>query len=274
MEVIRSSVMGFCFGVKNVFSILEKVRNTHPNASIYTYGKIVHNSHVVSQLEDLGIHAISSPEEVEKPGILIIRAHGIADADRIAFKKKGFTIYDATCPLVALNQRIIRSSLTPVLIVGKRGHAEVVAAAGCAKKPCFILEKSEDVATLDPGLSYTGLVQTTFSSSVFQAIKEELALRGMKVDFRNDICQASIKRRKALVAMCPKVDAIVVVGDPLSANSRELCELARSKGKPTFFIEDGEEVCEECKKYCKIGLTAGASTPQSLIDSVLKRLEG
>lgn len=264
-KVVKASAYGFCGGVR---SAVEKAVSAADKAKregipCYVYGNLVHSRVVMSELEALGVEKIDSPSGHE-PGYLIIRAHGIGDRLRSEFEAAGFLICDATCPVVLRNMERLRQADNPV-IIGQRCHAEVQALLGCRNVP--VVESTEESEKLPEG-KYQAVVQTTFSENELASIRDK-----GRIEPLNTICMASEERRKALRTIIGDVDAIVVVGDSISANTMELVSISRSYGKPTFLISSDADIDEELFCYNRIGLTAGASAPDSLVDAVRRKIE-
>ena len=264
-EVVMASVYGFCGGVRAAVSKAEAaaIAAREEGVPCYLYGDIVHSSAVMAGLEALGAVRIDSPEGHE-PGYLVIRAHGIGDAMRRRFADAGFRIIDATCPVVLRNMETLREAGKPV-IIGRRDHAEVQALLGCRCVP--VIEDEAGAASL-PGDSYQAIVQTTLSEKLLASI-----LSCGKFVSATSICNASGERRKALRAILGSVDAVAVAGDAGSANTMELVKIAQASGKDVL-LASSPSIPAAFLCYNRIGLTAGASAPDSLIDAVRKEIEG
>ena len=231
MKLVKAASMGFCRGVR---AAIEKAETAASSSSpVYVYGDIVHSSAVMDRLRALGIMRIERIEEAEEPGAVIIRAHGIADDERKAFERKGFTIIDATCPVVLHNQKLLREAEDHVIIIGKKGHPEVLALCGARRDAAVVssledvrnlspVSSLEDVRNLSPG-SYKAVLQTTFPSP--SPILEEAERQGVRIELLNAICPASGERRKALRDIIPSVDAVVVIGSAFSSNTAEVSSI-------------------------------------------------
>ena len=266
MKVLMSSSYGFCGGVRSaVRKALEAASQAHAmGMPCYVSGSLVHSSAVSAMLSDAGIKQIDGPGG-NPPGIVVIRTHGIGDGLRKAFIDGGFIIVDATCPVLLRNAELLRSSANPILI-GDSGHSEIIGLLGCRDVP--VIGSADDLCRLSPGIDYEAVIQTTLSAVTLESILAEAGRVGISIRCLNSICQASADRREALVQLALDSDAIAVVGDSASANSRELAELAKRLGKPSFLISSPEAVPSELLEYDTIGLTAGASAPDELIAAV------
>ena len=271
MKVLMSSSYGFCGGVRSaVRKALEAASQAHAmGMPCYVSGSLVHSSAVSAMLSDAGIKQIDGPGG-NPPGIVVIRTHGIGDGLRKAFIDGGFIIVDATCPVLLRNAELLRSSANPILI-GDSGHSEIIGLLGCRDVP--VIGSADDLRVLFPYIDYEAVIQTTLSAAVLDSILAEARRAGISIRCLNSICQASADRREALVQLALDSDAIAVVGDSTSANSRELAELAKRLGKSSFLISSPEAVPSELLEYDTIGLTAGASAPDELIAAVKRRIE-
>ena len=269
MEVIKAHSLGFCSGVKLAIGVVESAIKEAQSLGVpcYIYGDIVHNAHVMDRIIGAGVIRIESPAEDYAPGLLIIRTHGISDALRLAFIEKGFQIKDATCPVVLRNQGLVRESEKKVIILGLEGHSEVNSLSG-ATKNALIVDSIDKLSLLDKATSYNAIVQTTFSSSAFEEIKKKILELSLDVTFLNDICKSSQLRRKGVMDLKGKVDALIVVGDRHSANTNELVSIAREMGMIAFLVENANNITSEMTCYSRIGLTAGASTPDYIYSEV------
>lgn len=271
MKVLMSSSYGFCGGVRAaVRKALEAAARANGlRLPCYVSGSLVHSSAVSAMLSEAGIKQIDGPDD-NPPGIVVIRTHGIGDGLRKAFMDNGFIIEDATCPVLLRNAELLRSSSNPILI-GDSRHSEIIGLAGCRDVP--VIGCADDLCRLSPGIDYEAVIQTTLSAVTLESILAEAGRVGISIRCLNSICQASADRREALVQLALEADAIAVVGDSASANSRELAELAKRLGKPSFLISSPESVPSELLEYDTIGLTAGASAPDELIAAVKRRIE-
>lgn len=273
MKVIMAPALGFCKGVDNAVRKAEiAVEERRGKENIYFFGNIVHNNKVVDSLLSKGGKVVFSPDEVDGPGCLIVRAHGITDSLRSGFEAKGLEIIDCTCPVVLRGQSLVRESEKPVLILGYKGHSEVDSLFGSAPHNAIVISVPEDLDRVEKG-SYRAVVQTTFSISRMEKILEKAREKGIEIDKANSICLASVSRRNGVRRIADEVEAFVVVGSSHSANTRELVETASRLGKPSFLAEDCESIPDEVFSYGIIGLTAGASTPYEEYIKVKERLE-
>lgn len=274
MKVIKAGSMGFCAGVRNAVRKAEQLSSECGVDTFYVYGDLAHNNDVMKHIRDIGGCVVYSVMDVPPGAPVLIRAHGITDADRRSLIERGAHIVDATCPNVLNNQNAARESDKPILLLGLEGHSEVVAIEGSISKDYKIIEKVEDVRDIDSSLSYNIIVQTTFDSVKFDQVLAELDSRGVQYKVLTRICMASAIRRKAIVELYNQgVEAIFVVGARRSANTMALLHEAETLGLPSFIIEQAEDVCMLKCNFSVVGLTAGSSTPDNIIEEVKRRLE-
>ncbi len=270
MRVVEASVYGFCSGVRSAVSkaMEAAARAERMGLPCYVCGSLVHSRAVSDMLSSAGIAEIDSPSGHE-PGIVVIRTHGIGDELRKSFKDNGFLIEDATCPVLLRNADLLRHARSPLLI-GNRMHSEIIGLLGC--RDAIVIENPDDLACLSLDTEYEAVIQTTLSSSLLDQILSRAAEAGLRINCLNTICRASAERRDALRKLADIADAIVVVGDSDSANSKELADLARREGIPSFLVSDPDLIPDSVFHYNTIGLTAGASAPDQLIEAVKRRL--
>ena len=248
MKVVLANNLGFCKGVEKALEKAEKVCSEAENKRIYFFGEIVHNKLVTDAFIGKGAVIIKSPQEIKEPGIVVIRAHGIPDKDRKKLLDSGNEIVDCTCPVVLKGQRLVRESDIPVI------------------------SSLSDLDEILPG-RYRGVVQTTFSKPLLDKLIEKGRGKGIEIELVNTICRASIVRRECVEELAEGVEAVVVVGAQHSANAKELVQTAIRKGCPAFLVENESSIPDEVFAYNIIGLTAGASTPESQYLKVKERLE-
>ena len=229
----------------------------------------------MDHIRDLGVKVIYSTDAVPEGDTVVLRAHGVPDKDRQEFLDRGVVVEDATCPNVLRNQKAARTSSRSLLILGYAGHSEVRAIVGATKGQEYrIVSSIEDLENLDLKKEYDIIVQTTFDSHTFDSVIERLDAFSVSYHICTRICLASSMRRKAIAALRNEgVECIVVIGDSASANSKALFEEARATGLPSYFVTGPEEVDETFSKYSSAGVSAGSSTPDVVIEEVVRRLE-
>ncbi len=279
MGVKLAKTAGFCMGVKRAVEMVLEMASNREHATIYTYGPLIHNPQTIELLRERGIVPIKRSAELEgaPPGSsVVIRAHGIPPREREEIEEKGFTVIDATCPKVTRVQMIIRKHASTgftVLIAGDREHPEVNGLLGFAGDAGVIIGAPADVDALPSFEKVCVVAQTTQSLNVYNEIVAKVKERFPAAVIFNTICDSTEKRQTEIETLAAQSDAVFVVGGKNSANTRRLAELATIKNKPTFHIETAAELQGlDLDPYRQIGVSAGASTPNWIIDRVVDHL--
>ncbi|WJV53350.1 4-hydroxy-3-methylbut-2-enyl diphosphate reductase [Pectobacteriaceae bacterium CE90] len=283
MKILLANPRGFCAGVDRAISIVERALEVY-GAPIYVRHEVVHNRYVVDGLRERGAVFIEQIEDVPDGAILIFSAHGVSQSVRTEAKNRDLTVFDATCPLVTkVHMEVARSSRkgTEAILIGHAGHPEVEGTMGQYNNPdggMYLVEGPEDVWKLqvkdEANLCF--MTQTTLSvddtSAVIDALRERFPLIiGPRKD---DICYATTNRQEAARSLATQADVVLVVGSKNSSNSNRLAELAQRVGKPSYLIDFAEDIKEEWfKGVVCVGVTAGASAPDILVQQVVKRLQ-
>ncbi len=274
MKVVLAKSAGFCWGVRRAVDIAREVaaKNQQP---VHTDGPLIHNEQMMQQLRTEGIIECNDPRLL-KTGLLVIRAHGISPERRKMLENLPVTLVDATCPDVARIQGLIRQHARKgfhVLICGDAGHAEVTGLLGYAEGRGFVVSSEADVEKL-PRIEPVCLVsQSTQLPVCYARIAAAVRRRFPGATILDTICKSTVNRQKELQEMAASVDAIVVVGGAHSANTARLAEYARTL-KPAFLIQTASQLDPaDFRKFKAVGLTAGASTPEFIIEEVRKTIE-
>jgi 4-hydroxy-3-methylbut-2-enyl diphosphate reductase len=277
--VLLASPRSFCAGVERAIEVVEQLldRRRQP---IYVRKQIVHNTHVVAELESRGAVFVDELDAVPDGATVVFSAHGVSPAVRSEADRRGLEVIDATCPLVTkvhAEARRYAARGDTVILIGHAGHEEVEGTMGEALDQTLLVETVEDVAGLevaDPGrVSY--LTQTTLAVDETTAILDALRNKftGLKGPSEADICYATTNRQEALAAIAEESDLVLVVGSTNSSNSRRLVELALKHGTPAHLIDDASGIDANWLRGVKVvGLTAGASAPPRLVDGVIEWL--
>ena len=274
MEVILAKSRGFCFGVKRaVDTVYEKIGKAD---RLYTYGDIVNNEEVVQDLMNQGVEVINGPEELKKAekGTVIIRAHGVGKAVYEMIEKEGFSLIDATCPFVKRIHKIVEKESengAQIVVVGNPGHPEVIGIAGWCSSPAVILETEKEAENFTPadGKKVCIVSQTTFNYNKFQDIVEIFRKKVYNVTVANTICNATEERQREAKEIAAAVDAMIVIGGRHSSNTRKLYEICSKECANTYFIQTLDDLHLELPKSVRlVGITAGASTPNNIIEEV------
>ncbi|MBD5472953.1 MAG: 4-hydroxy-3-methylbut-2-enyl diphosphate reductase [Lachnospiraceae bacterium] len=274
MEVLLAKSAGFCFGVKRA---VEKVyEQLGENEEIYTYGPIIHNEEVVKDLEMRGVRVIEGEKELQglTKGTLVIRSHGVSRRIYELIEKNGLNCIDVTCPFVKRIHQIVEKESRQgkkTVIIGNAGHPEVEGIRGWSSTPAAVIGTVEEAQmfTLDAGESLCIVSQTTFNYNKFKELVEIFQKRGYNVNVVNTICNATEERQKEAGEIAQKVDAMIVIGGRHSSNTQKLFEICREKCKATYFIQTLDDLHLELPKTATlVGITAGASTPNNIIEEV------
>lgn len=281
MGVKLAKTAGFCMGVKRAVDMVLDMARQKRVRTIYTYGPLIHNPQTIDLLRQRGIVPIRSLDEIKgeaADAVLVIRAHGISPAERRRLKERGFQLVDATCPKVARVQAIIRKHAGAgytVLIAGDREHPEVNGLLGFAGERGIVLGAPEEVESL-PALEKVCVVaQTTQSLEEYADIVRRIRQRYPAAVVFETICDSTEMRQAEIKALADQSQAVFIVGGRNSANTQRLAELARLQGKPAFHIETADELAAiDIEPYDRIGVSAGASTPNWIIDRVVDHLTG
>jgi 4-hydroxy-3-methylbut-2-enyl diphosphate reductase len=279
VDVLLANPRGFCAGVERAIEIVERALELH-GAPIYVRHEIVHNRYVVDDLRAKGAVFVEELDEVPAGATVIFSAHGVSQAVRVDAERRGLKVFDATCPLVTKVHVEVTKMLAAgfeVVMIGHRGHPEAEGTMGQSPGGMHLVETIEDVARLearDPEkLAY--VTQTTLSvddaARIVTALKARFpSIRGPKKD---DICYATQNRQDAVKFMAPQCDAVIVVGSPNSSNSNRLREVAEHVGVPAYMVDSAADLRPEwIAGKRRIGVTAGASAPEVLVNELIERL--
>jgi len=279
-EILMAQPRGFCAGVDRAINIVNEALNRF-GAPIYVRHEIVHNAYVVNELREKGAVFVDELHEVPKGGIVVFSAHGVSQEVRKDAQERGLQVYDATCPLVTkVHLEVVKMCKDgyTVLMIGHAGHPEVEGTMGQVKEGVFLIEKVGDVGSLpfsaDEKIAF--VTQTTLSVDETKEIVEALTKKFPNIvqPRKQDICYATQNRQDAVKFMAPQVELVIVVGSATSSNSNRLRELSEKLGVPSYMVDSPEQLKPEWfigKK--RIGLTAGASAPESLAQSIVKRIQ-
>ncbi|MHA7598608.1 4-hydroxy-3-methylbut-2-enyl diphosphate reductase [Alicycliphilus sp. T452] len=279
-EIVLAEPRGFCAGVDRAIEIVERALQKF-GRPIYVRHEIVHNTYVVNDLKAKGAIFIEDLAEVPPGATLIFSAHGVSRAVQDEAKARGFTIFDATCPLVTKVHvevaKLAREGYEFIMI-GHKGHPEVEGTMGQLDSGIHLVEDVADVARVRPAQTERLAVVTQTTLSVDDAAEITAAVRARFPSIREpkqqDICYATQNRQDAVKLLSPQVDLVIVVGSPTSSNSNRLRELAERMGTPAYMVDSAEELRHEWfDGIARVGLTAGASAPEVLVQAVIARIK-
>ena len=280
MNVILAKRAGFCFGVKRAVNMVyEEIDKA--GGPIYTYGPIIHNDEVVKDFKAKGIVVITNLDELTclPKGKVIIRSHGISRAEYEQIEQAGFEIVDATCPFVRKIHRLVdehSSQGEHILIIGDPSHPEVIGIKGWVNLNNVTIldsiEKAKDFM-LDPVKKLCIVSQTTFTYNKFQDIVEIVQKKGYDICVLNTICNATEERQTEARQIAKEVDAMIVIGDKHSSNTQKLFEICNTECEKTYYIQTSKDMDYSLlKSINNVGITAGASTPNNIIEEVSKNV--
>ncbi len=280
MQVLLANPRGFCAGVDRAIEIVERAIALH-GAPIYVRHEVVHNKFVVNDLRKKGAVFIEELDEVPAGATLIFSAHGVSQSVRRDAESRGLRVFDATCPLVTkvhVEVAKMRSQGREIVMIGHKGHPEVQGTMGQSEQGMYLVEGPDDVANLrvrDPN-NLAFVTQTTLSVDDAQLTIDALTARfpGIVGPKRDDICYATQNRQDAVKQLARQSDVVIVVGSPNSSNSNRLREVAQNQGVPAYMVDNaGELNAEWLAGKDRVGITAGASAPEILVQQVIDRLK-
>ena len=280
MEVILADVLGYCMGVRRAVDFVEKALETSSDKKVYTLGPLIHNKIALEKLQEKGLSVIqeNNINLLNQNTVVAIRAHGVSPDVIKSIENIGAMIVNATCPKVSASQKNAYKYAQMgylVILVGDKNHGEVTGIAGYAGDSFLLIESVSDAEKLQYLKQQKAVLlsQTTFNSDEFELIAEKLKPKFKELKILNTICSATRERQDALKRLCPLVEGVIVVGGKNSANSRRLFEIAKENCMKSVFIENVDEIPDYFYKLNKVGITAGASTPDSVIKAVKEALE-
>ena len=274
MEVVLAKSSGFCFGVKRaVDRVYEQLAE---NKKIYTYGPIVHNDDVVADLEEKGVKVLNTKEELTEltEGSVVIRAHGVPKEIYEIMEQKNIECIDATCPFVKRINKIVEKESAEgrrIIVIGNAKHPEVEGIRGWCKTPATVIESREEALQFNGSKDdkYCVVSQTTFNYKKFQELVEIFQKKGYDIIVANTICSATEERQKEASELAAKADVMIVIGGTHSSNTRKLYELCKSECENTYYIQTLADLQLELPNSVElVGITAGASTPNKIIEEV------
>ena len=275
MEVIVAKTAGFCFGVKRaVEQVYEQIEKAEK--PVYTYGPIIHNEFVVKDLEEKGVRVLNTEEELAalKDGIVIIRSHGVGKHIYELLEAHHITVVDATCPFVKKIHRIVEQQTAEgrrVIIIGSPEHPEVQGIRGWGSDTTLVVEKPEQIENLPVGIEEKLCVvsQTTFNYKKFQDLVEKFEKKGYDILVLNTICSATEKRQTEAREIAKEADAMIVIGGKHSSNTQKLFEICSKECANTYYIQKLKDLdVQSLQSMSCVGITAGASTPNNIIEEV------
>ncbi len=279
-EIVLAEPRGFCAGVDRAIEIVERAIAKF-GAPIYVRHEIVHNTFVVNDLKTRGAIFIEELDEVPPGATLVFSAHGVSQAVQQEARRRGFQIFDATCPLVTkvhVEVAKLAKQGYEFIMIGHKGHPEVEGTMGQLDSGIHLVEEVEDVGRIQPAQTelLAVVTQTTLSvddaAAIMAAVRERFPQ--VRVPKQQDICYATQNRQDAVKVLSPQVDLVIVVGSPTSSNSNRLRELAARLGTKAYMVDSADELQPAwLDGATRVGLTAGASAPEVLVREVIERVK-
>ena len=276
MEVRLANTAGFCFGVKRAVETVYEQVEKHEGKPIYTYGPIIHNQEVIKDMKEKGVSVIDSEEELKKlsSGVVIIRSHGVPKLIYELLEEQGLECVDATCPFVKKIHRIVEEESKKgkyIVIIGDANHPEVQGIRGWSEKEVTIIKTEEEARTfsVDPKMDICVVSQTTFNYNKFKYLVEIISEKHYNVNVLNTICSATKERQTEAERIAKEVDVMIVIGDKHSSNTQKLFEICHSACANTYYIQTLDDLdLNQLQSVQTVGITAGASTPNNIIEEV------
>ena len=278
MNVRLAKSACFCFGVKRAVDMVYEQIEDAKKRPIYTYGPIIHNEEVVKELAEKGVRVIAEDEDLHglEAGTVIIRSHGVGRKVKEDLENAGFSIVDATCPFVQKIHRYVAKYAEEgyfVLIVGSESHPEVQGIVGWMPNDSYaVISTPQDLENLAlAGEKICIVSQTTFNYNKFQELVEIIRKKGYDILVLNTICNATEERQSEAATIAREVDAMIVIGGKHSSNTQKLFEICKKECQDTYYIQTKEDLdLSVLQSISNVGITAGASTPNKIIEEVQK----
>lgn len=277
MKIELAKTAGFCFGVKRaVETVYEQIR-LHEGEKIYTYGPIIHNEEVINDMRRHGVEVLEKEEELDRidEGIIIIRSHGVPKPVCDRLDQKGIDYVDATCPFVKKIHNIVTEESSKgahIVIIGNSAHPEVEGIRGWAGDKVTVIEnaqEAEDFIIEERECRICVVAQTTFNYNKFKDLVEIIVKKGYDIIVLNTICNATKERQEEARDIADRVEAMLVIGDRRSSNTQKLFEICSDACKDTYYIQTLDDLdLNQLGSVETVGITAGASTPNKIIEEV------
>ncbi len=275
VEIITAKHAGFCFGVQRAVQLAMDAARRY--GKVYTLGSLIHNSREVERLQQEGVVPVQRLQEVPEGGVVVIRSHGVAPEVLSVCEDRQLTVIDATCPFVSKAQKIaaeLTQAGRPVIILGDKSHPEVIGINGWSGGRAYVIANCEQAKALPPLVKPGFLAQTTQQEETWEAVRQVLEARYPDLTCYHTICATTKSRQEEVRQMAKTVDCMIVIGGVDSANTQKLKDICRSCGKPAFALESADQLGPALfYKAARIGVAAGASTPDWIIEEVVGKME-
>lgn len=274
MEVTVAKTAGFCFGVKRAVDTVYEQIGT---GEVYTYGPIIHNEEVMRDLQEKGVKILQDLDALKQitSGKIVIRSHGVAKEVYDRVEAQGLELIDATCPFVKKIHKIVWDETgngNDVIIVGNASHPEVQGIMGWCRKPPFVIETAKAAEDFDEEIAENACIvaQTTFNMTKFKDVLDIFGKKGYNLTVYNTICNATQERQTETRQLASEVDAMIVIGSMNSSNTQKLYDISKTECENTYYIQTLVDLdLTAFESVSRVGITAGASTPNNIIKEVL-----
>ena len=273
-EIVRAENAGFCFGVRQAIEKAEKAAQSasEDGKRIFSMGSLIHNERVTGDLEEKGIKIIHSLDEVQRAEQVIIRSHGEGKAFYEEAEAKGIELIDATCPFVAKIHKLVHETEKQVVIVGDAQHPEVMGIFGWCRKPAIVVSSYEEAAAVSED-DFFVVTQTTIREAMLNDVIKAFEDNGKTFEVNNTICSATSKRQESCEKLAKESDLMVVIGGKNSSNTKKLYDISKKYCPNSYFVQNIEDLpLKQVQKCNRIGIAAGASTPECTIKEVIARM--
>ena len=278
MNIKISEKAGFCFGVKRAMGLAWRELCDEHDKQTYALGPLIHNKQAVEKYEERGLITVDDIEEIPSDVKMIIRSHGVSKSIYDRAEEKGLDVVDTTCPFVKKIHDIVKENYDngkKIILIGDKNHPEVIGINGWCKNTAITIKTIEEaeVLELNNNERYCAVAQTTMNLEVYRKIVEILKAKADDIEFNNTICSSTKARQEAARELASEMDCMIVIGGKHSSNTQKLVGICKEVC-PTFAIETRDDLdVEEIKKYENVGITAGASTPDWIIDDIIEYLK-
>ena len=277
MKVKIAKSAGFCVGVKRAVEMVLRIADEHRDRKIFTYGPLIHNPQTIEMLAEKGIKVLDSSSIGSEGDIAVIRSHGVAPEVKEELRKRGYEIFDATCPKVAFVHKLAKKFSDDgyaIIIIGDANHSEVIGIKGEVSGDVAVVNSPEQVENLPEWEKVAVVVQTTMDRQTFESVVGAIQKKYKNVVVKNTLCSETAYRQDEIAELAAESDAFVVIGGRNSANTGRLYRLASKTGLPTFWVETADELKQsDFAGIERVAVVAGASTPHWIIDKVVEKLE-
>jgi len=273
--IIRAPHSGFCFGVKQAIEKAEAEALRCEGERIHSRGFLIHNQKVIQRLQGIGIDVIEDLAEAKRDDTIIVRSHGEPKEFYLEAAERGLRVVDATCPYVQRIQHFVEKAHKDgkqIVIVGDQNHPEVIGVNGWCDHTAIVVRDGEEAEGIKSGPLFV-VAQTTIQKETLEQVTRIFEKNHIAYELENTICNATTERQKGCESIAKQVDLMLIVGDHLSANTKKLFEISKKYCQETYFVENIEDLpLKKIQKYNKIGVAAGASTPESAIEEVISKM--